>query len=88
MGKACLRFKKVDDLALDLIGEAFRRTPAKSYIEFYQQAYDNRGASPAKKSASAKKPAAAKKSSEAQSSAVAKKAPRKAAAKKSAPRKK
>lgn len=93
MGKACLRFQKVDDLALDLIGEAFRRTPAKSYIEFYQKAYENRGASPAKKSAAAKKPAAARKSSSPKSSAVAKKATRKtaakkAAAKKSAPRKK
>jgi Domain of unknown function (DU1801) len=33
MGKSCIRFKKVDDLALDVIGEAIRRVPAKKYIE-------------------------------------------------------
>lgn len=36
LGKACLRFKKVDDLALDVLGEAFRRLPAQRYIERYQ----------------------------------------------------
>src|SRR5437588_7517979 len=34
MGKACLRFKKIDDLPLDLIGEAVRRVPAAMYIEY------------------------------------------------------
>ena len=34
MGKACIRFKKVDDLALEVIGEAIRRVPAATYIEF------------------------------------------------------
>jgi hypothetical protein len=29
MGKSCIRFKKLDDLALELIGEAVRRMPAK-----------------------------------------------------------
>jgi len=33
MGKACIRFKKVEDLALDVIGEAIRRMPATKYIE-------------------------------------------------------
>jgi hypothetical protein len=33
MGKACIRFKKVEDLALDVIAEAIRRVPAKKYIE-------------------------------------------------------
>ena len=27
-GKSCIRFKKLDDLALDVIGEAIRRQPA------------------------------------------------------------
>lgn len=35
MGKCCLRFKKLEDLPLDVIGEAFRRVPAKVYIEHY-----------------------------------------------------
>ena len=32
MGKACVRFKKVEDLALDVIAEAIKRVPAKKYI--------------------------------------------------------
>jgi Domain of unknown function (DU1801) len=35
MGKACIRFKKLDDLALDVLGEAIKRVPAKVYIEQY-----------------------------------------------------
>jgi hypothetical protein len=34
IGKACIRFKKIEDLPLDLIGEAVRRIPASMYIEF------------------------------------------------------
>ncbi|UGQ48314.1 DUF1801 domain-containing protein [Massilia endophytica] len=37
MGKSCLRFKKLDDLALDVLGEAIRRMPAQRYIALYQQ---------------------------------------------------
>jgi hypothetical protein len=37
MGKSCLRFKKLDDIALDVIGESFRRLPAQLYIERYEQ---------------------------------------------------
>ncbi len=35
MGKACIRFKKADDLALDVVGEVFRRVPAARYVERY-----------------------------------------------------
>jgi hypothetical protein len=38
MGKSCVRFKKVDDLALDVIAEAIRRVPARRYIEFCEAA--------------------------------------------------
>src|ERR1700757_5079896 len=38
MGKSCIRFKKLDDLALDIIGEAIRRVPAKKYINYCQNA--------------------------------------------------
>jgi len=37
MGKSCVRFKKLDDLALDVIGEAIRRVPAKKYIEYCEK---------------------------------------------------
>lgn len=36
MGKACVRFKKLDDVALDVIGEVIRRVPVKKYIEHYE----------------------------------------------------
>jgi len=36
MGKSCIRFKKLDDLPLDLIGKAIARTPVKSYIRGYE----------------------------------------------------
>jgi hypothetical protein len=38
MGKSCVRFKKLDDLPLDVIGEAIRRVPARAYIELYEKA--------------------------------------------------
>src|SRR6266850_2416556 len=37
MGKACIRFKRLDDLPLDVIGEAIRRLPARAYIEQYEK---------------------------------------------------
>ena len=33
MGGSCIRFKKLEDAALDVIGEAIRRTPAKAYVD-------------------------------------------------------
>jgi hypothetical protein len=36
-GKACVRFKKLADVDLNVIGEAIRRMPAKTYIEIYEQ---------------------------------------------------
>src|SRR5579872_5225709 len=45
MGKACIRFKKVDDLPLDVIGEAVRRVPAEKYLEFYEASLSARPAS-------------------------------------------
>jgi hypothetical protein len=38
MGKACIRFKRLDDLPLDVIGEAIRRLPAHLYIQEYEKA--------------------------------------------------
>ena len=36
MGKACVRFRKLDDLPLDLIGEAIGRTSVAEYIAAYE----------------------------------------------------
>jgi Domain of unknown function (DU1801) len=55
MGKACVRFKKVDDLALEVIGEAIRRVPAKKYIEICEASLNS-----AKEQKSARKPATPK----------------------------
>jgi hypothetical protein len=52
MGKCCIRFKKVDDLALDVIAEALRRMPVKTYLDMYLTALGDR-ATPSK---AAKKP--------------------------------
>jgi hypothetical protein len=45
MGKSCVRFRTVEDLALDVIGEAIRRVPAAKYIESYAKATSTRSAS-------------------------------------------
>ena len=36
MGKSCIRFKRADDLALELIAAAIRRTPVKKLIKDYE----------------------------------------------------
>jgi hypothetical protein len=36
MGKCCIRFKKLEDLALDVIGKAIALIPARDYIAHYE----------------------------------------------------
>ena len=38
MGKSCIRFKRVDELALDVLGEAIARVPPAAYIKHYEAA--------------------------------------------------
>ena len=38
MGKSCIRFKKVDDLALEVLAAAIKRTTVKRCIEHYERA--------------------------------------------------
>jgi hypothetical protein len=38
MGKCCIRFKRLEDVALDVVGEAIRRMPARNFIEYYERA--------------------------------------------------
>jgi len=38
MGKSCVRFKRVEDLPLDVIGKAIARTPVKNFIMLYEKA--------------------------------------------------
>lgn len=37
MGKACVRFRTLDDLPLDLIGEVVARTPVDEYLKHYEE---------------------------------------------------
>jgi hypothetical protein len=46
MGGSCIRFTKVEDAALDVIGEAIRRTPAKAYVESYVKLLASTGRGP------------------------------------------
>ena len=41
MGKCCIRFRKLTDLALDVIAETLRGVSAKKFIEFYDSAMMN-----------------------------------------------
>jgi hypothetical protein len=36
MGKACVRFKKLDDLALDVLADTLRRLPVETYVGRYE----------------------------------------------------
>ncbi len=77
MGKSCIRFKRVEDLALEVLGEAIRRTPAKKYLAVYQQclaeAAASAGARRAERAAGKTRPAKPR-------------APQRAAGKKAGPR--
>lgn len=37
MGKSCVRFKKLEDLPIGVIGKAIARTPVKKFIEQYEK---------------------------------------------------
>ena len=38
MGKSCIRFKKLEDLPLNVIGKAVKKVPPKKYIAHYEAA--------------------------------------------------
>ncbi|MEZ6193525.1 MAG: DUF1801 domain-containing protein [Phycisphaerales bacterium] len=38
MGKSCIRFKKIEDVPLDVIGRAVKRVPVKKFIAHYEAA--------------------------------------------------
>ena len=38
MGKGCVRFKKLEDLALDVVGRTVARVPAKEHMANYRAA--------------------------------------------------
>ncbi len=83
MGKACIRFQRADDLALDLIGRTIGGVTARGYIAFCEAALDS------SRQARAERKASGGESSAKQSAAkrpAGKKPVRKLAAKKSSPK--
>lgn len=60
MGKACVRFTKLENVALEVIGEAIRRIPAKLYVERYEQTLARTKARPAASAKAAPKAKPAK----------------------------
>lgn len=78
MGKSCVRFKKLDDLALDVLGEAVRRMKCDEFIATYERGLDPRVREKLKAQAgraSAKQPAAKKIAAKPAKKAPAKKKP-------------
>lgn len=43
MGKACLRFRSLEELPLDILAECFRKAPAMTYLERYQAMIAGKG---------------------------------------------
>lgn len=84
MGAACVRVKKLEDIALDVVGEVVRRLPTARFVDYYVKMRDKHGLGKAGKKAEAaatprpeaKKPAA-KKAAKAQATKVTKKVTKK-----------
>lgn len=85
MGKACIRFKKIEDVPLEVVGSTVRRMTAKKFIAHYESAIKGAGKASAKKVA-AKKVASKKTLAKKQASkkAVVKKTSKNATANKAA----
>jgi len=84
MGKSCVRFKSIDELALDVIGKAIKRVPARKFIKRYEASLEGTpaGLKLARRKAAAE--SGTKKTATARKAATAKKAK----AKKAAPKRK
>lgn len=82
MGKCCIRFKKLDDLPLDVIGKAIKRVTAAEYIKFYEANIKGQPRSGAKKAT--KTAGKAIKAAKPATKKTSKKAPAKKAAQKTA----
>jgi hypothetical protein len=79
MGKSCIRFKRIEDVPLDVIGEAIRRVPAKLYIQRYEEGLASRSSAPKKPSKKATKKAGIKRTTKTTSKRATKAATKKRA---------
>ncbi len=55
MGKSCIRFRKLDDLPLKVIGDAIRRVSVKKYVEKYESLLRDSRKKPTTKMAKARR---------------------------------
>lgn len=64
MGKSCVRFKKIEDVPLEVIGQAIKKVPVKKFVERYESIIKPRAKPARKGTAQTKKrtPAAKKRS--------------------------
>lgn len=63
MGKSCIRFKRLEDVPLEVVTEAIRRVPVKSYVQSYEAMLARTGKGrrkPAAKAVTRKKAAVAR----------------------------
>jgi hypothetical protein len=79
IGKACVRVKNIEDVPLEVVGEAIRRVPAKTYLERYREVL-------ARSVRSGKPSVASAKSAKVKAGAPAKTADKKGSAKSTAKR--
>ena len=85
MGKACVRFKSLENVPLEVIGESIARQDVQSYVAAYEKALGGTARKKTAKKATAKKKAVKKKATKKAASkkkATTKKATKKKAAKK------
>ena len=55
MGASCVRFKKLEDVPLEVLGAAIKRTPVKDFIAFYEANIPASKRKPSAKKKTAKK---------------------------------
>lgn len=56
MGKSCVRFRKIEDVPLDVVARTIKRTPARKFIAAYEAALGASRRPVGKKTKSGKKP--------------------------------
>ena len=60
MGKGCVRFKKLEDVPLEVVGRAIKRATAKRFLAQYEAVIKPTGGAKGKRPATSKKPAPAR----------------------------
>lgn len=82
MGKCCVRFRKIEDVPLDVVAQAIKRVPAKTFLEMYEQSLQINEQNKSKRKVWAKASALKKSAAKKVPKKVAKKAVKKTATRK------